>query len=53
MPLSTWKIHERIAKASEIRMPIDAGSSMNTSMNISRIGPAMTRPSTAGYGPSG
>ena len=46
-PLSAWKIHERIAKASEIRMPIAPGSHITEKIITNRTGPATTNPNNA------
>jgi hypothetical protein len=45
--LRTWKSHDLIAKASEIRIPTEAGKNIVTSTKISRMGPPITNPKAA------
>ena len=41
--MSAWKIHERIANASEIRMPTELGIHMVEAITANIIGPATVR----------
>jgi hypothetical protein len=44
--LSAWKIHERIANASEITTPIAPGSHITENSMMNMTGPAIAKPST-------
>src|SRR6267154_2506305 len=52
-PLSAWKIHERIAKASDSRIPIEAGNHIEPSNMKNRTGPAMSAPNRPAVAASG
>src|SRR3954468_21054212 len=52
-PFSAWKIQERMANASEIRMPTELGIHMEEASTTTMIGPAINAPNTPATAISG
>ena len=51
--MSAWKIHERIANASEIRMPTELGNHIEDANTTNITGPAMSAPKKPAVAVSG